>query len=86
MNEVMETGFQPPRRGRKPLVDARPLMARVDSLVSEQDRQAKRWVRFSTFTESECRSIRRQVIQEGYEASVTSEDGHSVIYIRRSIA
>jgi hypothetical protein len=42
----------------------------------------KRWLAFRTYSAAECRSLRRQLHAEGYDASIATEDGQTVLYVR----
>lgn len=77
--EVMGENFDPPRAGRPPLVSARPIMRKATDYAQEHP---GRWLAFRTYSAAECRSLRRQLHTEGYDASIATEDGQSVLYVR----
>jgi len=77
--EVMRANFEPPRAGRPPLVSARPLMRKATEYAQSHP---KRWLAFRTYSAAECRSLRRQLHAEGYDASIATEDGQTVLYVR----
>lgn len=65
MTEVMPEDFEPPKRGRKILVDATPLLIKVQ-------RAPSKWVAFSTYNVNEVRSLRRQLQEAGCDVSVSA--------------
>lgn len=78
--EVMSVGFEPPSAGRPPIINAEPIIRKVIEVQGQYG--SHRWVAFKTYSEREVRSLRRQLLERGYEASVAKEDGHAVLYVR----
>lgn len=77
--EVMGENFSPPRAGRPPLVSALPIMRKVADYAQDNP---QRWLAFRTYSAAECRSLRRQLHAEGFDASIATEDGKPVLYVR----
>lgn len=75
--QVMDKGFSPARRGRKPLVDVEPMC--VEARAAQPQ-----WVMWEMPYRAEANSVLRQVAKiPGYEvASETNAEGGKSVYIR----
>lgn len=78
--EVMSPGFDPPQAGRPPLISAEPIIQKVYSI--QGDVGTHRWIAFKTYSDREVRSLRRQLLERGFEATASKEDGKTVLYVR----
>lgn len=79
--EAMPPGFEPPTRGRPPLVNVTPIVRKIEDGAKVYG--AHRWLAFRTFDMRECRSIHRRLSNMGYEAAIATEDGKAVLYTRK---
>lgn len=79
--EPMPPGFEPPTRGRPPLVNVVPIAQKIERAASDYGKH--RWLAFRSYSTKECKSIQRRLLSMGYEAAVATEDGKSVLYARK---
>lgn len=77
MNDLMPEGWEPRKRGRKPIADHTPLLRKAQS-------EPDRWVAFSTYSMPEIRSLVRQLkLVSGVDTSVEQPGGRSpVLYVK----
>lgn len=77
--KVMDEGFEPKKRGRPPLVDATQVIHR---LKNAQVTNPGQWVMFDSYDHNEVRSLKKQLMAQGVEVSISTRTQNPVIYAR----
>lgn len=71
----MPEGWEPRSRGRRPLVEASPLLNKAIALPGQ-------WIKYTTYSLAECRSLKRQLTAVGCLVSIEDKNGDPALCVK----